>query len=321
MEHTMPVTALKPFAKGILSWIPGLQSAIYDRTGGGGTACAEYCYGVWIKHLALLSRHGMRAMPRTVLELGPGSSVGTGIAALLSGAESYVGIDAKRHLHDGTNGRVFHELVRLFERRAQRPTRGWPDFDDCLDARLFPGHILTEESLGVSLAPERVARLAECMGRPDLSSEGSPIRYGTWDDPVAPGANELDLVFSHVVLCHVEDLDALYSRCARMLKPGAWMSHQTDFSSLETTPDWNGHRRYGEFAWKIIQGRRPYFVNREPLATHLELLEQHGFDVVVVHRGKRAGGIKREQLAPRWRGISDDDLGTWGAFVIARKRG
>lgn len=321
MEHIGRLNALKPLAKGILSWVPGLQAAVYNRDGGGGTVSAKYCYGVWVKHLTLLWRHGMRAMPAAVVELGPGSSVGTGVAALLSGAESYVGIDAKRHLRDAVNWQVFHELVHLFEMRAARPHRGWPDFDDCLDARLFPGHILTEGRLAVLLAPERVARLAECLAGASLSSKGGPIRYGTWDDEVAPGAGEVDLIFSHVVLCHVDDLDALYARCARMMKPGAWMSHQTEFSSLGTTPEWNGHRRYGDLAWKVIRGRRPYFINREPLATHLALLDRHGFDVVEVQRGKRADGITRQQLAPRWSGISDDDLDTYGAYLIARKRG
>lgn len=320
MECAANLTSLKPLAKGILSWIPGLQSRYYDRAGGGGTCCPNYCYGVWLKHLTLAWAHGMRTIPATVLELGPGSSLGTGIAALLSGSQRYIGIDAKRHLHDATNWQVFRELVRLFETRAPRPKCGWPDFDDFLDARLFPSAILTEDTLGHSLAAARVAWLAECMQQTALSSEESPIRYGTWDDRLAPRAGEVDFLFSHVVLCHVEDLDALYGRCARMMKPGAWMSHQTDFSSLGTTPEWNGHRRHGELAWKIMRGRRPYFVNREPLATHLELLERHGFDVVAAHRGLRTGGLTREQLAPRWRGISDDDLSTWGAFLIARRR-
>ena len=31
------------------------------------------------------------------------------------------------------------------------------------------------------------------------------------------------------------------------------------------------------------------------------------------------GGITRAQLAPRWRGISDDDLATQTGFIISRR--
>jgi hypothetical protein len=70
----------------------------------------------------------------------------------------------------------------------------------------------------------------------------------------------------------------------------------------------------------VICGNRPYFMNREPLARHLALLDAHGFDVVNVIRGRHDGGIRREQLAPRWRSISDDDLSTQTGFIITRRR-
>jgi len=98
------------------------------------------------------------------------------------------------------------------------------------------------------------------------------------------------------------------------------MSHQVDFTCLNTAAEWNGHLAYGELAWKVIAGNRPYFVSREPVATHLELLDENGFDVVRLIRGERAGGISRRQLAPRWRGISDEDLRTQTAFIVSRRR-
>ena len=309
----------KIFAKGLLSFVPGLHRAFADA--GAGTASADYCYGVWMKHITLLWQHGMRSMPGSVLELGPGDSIGTGLAALLCGVERYTGVDAVAFASSRANIAVFRELTYLLQRRAPRPVAGFPPFDAYLDERLFPSHVLDEQRLAASLAPARLARLEHAVHALGTPSADLPIRYFTWDRPEAIGAGSVDLVFSHVVLNHVDDLEGLYADCARWVRPGGWMSHQIDFTSLETTPEWNGHRRYGELAWKVISGRRRYFVNREVLTTHLRIMSRHGFDVVHVIRGLRQGGLTRAQLAPRWRQCSDEDLATQTGFVIARRRG
>lgn len=307
-------------AKGLLTWIPGVQRAFFDRTAAGGTASAAYCYGVWIKHLALLWAHGMDAMPRTVLELGPGASIGTGVAALLSGAERYIGIDALPHMRPESNAVVFRELVQLFRERAPRPTAGFPPFDQFLDERMFPSQALDDARLVAALDPARLARIERAVRTLGTEDSDGSIRYHTWDSRQPIADDEVDLAFSHVVINQIDDLESLYANCARWMRPGGWMSHQVDFTSLGTADEWNGHRAYGEFAWKIISGKRPYFVNREPLATHLQLLDRHGFEIVEMIRGRMAGGIGRSELAPRWRGISDDDLSTQTGFIIAQRR-
>ena len=292
-------------AKGLLSWIPGMQLQFVPH--GSGTASAQYCYGVWIKHLTLLWQHGMRPIPSSVLELGPGASIGTGVAALLSGAERYTGIDAVAYATGAANAAVQRELVTLFQRRAPRPKAGFPPFDQYLDERLFPSHILDGARLARALAPARVANLQR------------RIRYLAWKQAAEVAEGGIDLVFSHVVMNQVDDLDGVYRHCARWVKPGGWMSHQIDFTSLDTTPEWNGHRGYGELAWKVIAGRRAYFVNREVLGTHIALMQRHGFEIVQVIRGPRQGGLRREQLARRWRSCSDEDLSTQTGFVISRR--
>lgn len=308
-------------AKGLATWIPGVRNAFFDPTAGGGTASAKYCYGVWLKHLTLLAAHGMSEMPRTVLELGPGSSIGTGVATLLSGAERYVAIDALPHMRPEINNRIFEELVQLFEQRAPRPVKGFPDFDEYLDSNLFPSHILDAARLAAALAPERVARLRRAVAALGTDDPDPAIRYQTWSTLKPVDDGEVDLAFSHVVLNHVEDLDGLYEKLARWVRPGGWMSHQVDFTCLETAKQWNGHRAYSELTWKLIAGKRPYFVSREPVATHSALFEAHGFEVVKLIRGRREGGIRRDQLAPRWRGISDDDMATETVFFVLRRRG
>ena len=147
---------LKPIAKGALTFLPGVPRVL-NMVGTGGTNSAEYCYDLWLKHVTLLWENGMRTEPTTVAELGPGDSLGTGLAAVLSGADRYFALDIVAHSNPESTLTVFEDLVELFRSRAPRPRSGWPNFDAYLAEDLFPHHILTEERLERSTTPERVA--------------------------------------------------------------------------------------------------------------------------------------------------------------------
>jgi len=309
---------LRLVGKGLATWVPGVGYAI-DPGAGGKTSSAAYCYGVWLKHLTLLWQHGMCSIPRTVLELGPGSSLGTGLAALLSGADRYLALDAVRYADPRRDAVILRELTRLLQSRAPRPEGGWPDYDAQLDAGLFPGHILTEERLCRSLAVDRVARLESALLAAYDETRREPICYRTWKAPPALAEGEVDLVFSHAVLQHAVDLAGVYAQCRRWLRPGGFMSHHVDHSSVGITTAWDGHWQFGERTWRLIRGGRPYFINREPCSTHLRLLRENGFELVGLFRRLRSDVLPRTALAPRWRELSDEDAHTRASFLLARR--
>ena len=71
----------------------------------------------------------MLKMPNTLAELGPGDSIGVGLASMLCGVNNYYALDVERYANIERNLQVLDELVALFESRSERPTKGWPDFD------------------------------------------------------------------------------------------------------------------------------------------------------------------------------------------------
>ena len=79
---------------GILSFFPFVPESIYRGTGG--TGSARYCYSIWLRHLLLAHAGGMRGLPSTLAELGPGDSVGVGLAALISGVRSAASVGDTR---------------------------------------------------------------------------------------------------------------------------------------------------------------------------------------------------------------------------------
>jgi hypothetical protein len=71
--------------------------------------------------------------------------------------------------------------------------------------------------------------------------------------------------------------------------------------------------------WRVAVGRRPYMINRQPASVHLKLMQDAGFRLVTQQQFSRKDGIRREELAPRWADISEDDLNCSGVYVIATK--
>jgi hypothetical protein len=295
------------------TYVPGIGST--QDSGLCHQADAEYFYEIWIKHLTLAVLHGLPGVPRTVAELGPGDSIGAGLSALLSGASTYYALDATPHTSVRDNVDLFDELVELFRRRAPRRTAGWPNYDEWLDARLFPSHILTDDLLGRTLAPKRIETIRRAMLE-DGQADDITIRYiAPWDDASHVAEGTVDFLFSHTVLQHVVDLQKTQRCIGQWLAPGGWFSHQIDLGCMGLASTWNGHRACPEALWKVIMGRRAYLINRLPYSAHVECIEANGMRVVSAEKYHLANGIRREQLAPHWRSLSDDDLFCGGGVL------
>jgi len=269
----------------------------------------------------MLWENGMHSIPNTLAELGPGGSLGVGLAAMLSGVNNYYALDVVRHLNNDLNLMILEELIALFKKRAERTAKGWPDYDEYLGKKLFPSHILTDEVLDRSLSEERIALIRSALLNPGVQNKNMSIRYMVpWFDNSIIENETVDVILSHSVLEHVVDLEIVYRSFCSWLKRGGIMSHQIDFESHGLSNKWNGHRTYSELIWKVIVGRRPFLINRQPYSVHINLIKMNDFKVVRELRRYRTDGIKRSQLSPFWKNISDDDLTCSGAFIQAYKQ-
>jgi hypothetical protein len=314
---------LTPVVKGAATYLPGLYKLVSKRrtAGTGGTDTATYCYGVWLKHLTLLWANGLRKIPDTIAELGPGDSLGIGLAALLSGVNHYYALDVVHYANTPRNLLILDQLVALLQRHAERPTKGWPDYDQYLDTNLFPSHILTQSVLERALAPDRIAAIRTALVmNPSSDADLITVRYVVpWNEACVIRQATVDLILSHSVLEHVVNLEDTYRACALWLKPGGWMSHQIDFTSHLLAKDWNGHWTYPDWLWKIIVGKRPFAINRQPCSRHVQLLQASEFEIVCHLKQTGVNGIKRPQLAVGWIGLSEADFTCAGTFIQARK--
>jgi hypothetical protein len=275
---------------------------------------------VWFKHLTLLSEIGCNSVPSVVVELGPGGSLGAGCAALFSGANCYIGVDAYSLADGAQNSTIASDLLRLFQDRAPFRPKGWPDFSCHLDDRWFPSNILTESVLNASLSPSRVETILRDASRPGLSGKLSMVNYrAPWRGVDAIEANSVDLVFSHSVLEHIADLPLTVNAAYHWLKPGGLMSHQFDLQSHGITRAWDGHRAFSDALWRIVLGKRRWLINRLSYTAIIEAIAGAGFDIVKQERCIGVPTLPRAALKGAWTACSDEDLYTMGGFVQARK--
>ncbi len=329
---------VKHIIKGIATYLPGLGKLACRRTGG--TDSARYCYSVWLRHLVMVHQAGLDTRPKVVAELGPGDSIGTGLAALLTGCEKYYALDVVKYADRQVNLEIFDELVALFAERRSIPGRDeFPAITPQLNSCRFPHEILTDGRLAETLAPSRIQEIRDALvrgtGVPPVNEENMAgtamlratgcedaieIRYfAPWYDAGVIEPESVDMIFSQAVLEHVDDLGGTYEALYRWLRGGGFMSHQIDFGSHGLAKHWNGHWAYSDFTWKLIKGKRPWLINRQPYSTHLRLMEEADFEIIRDLKGVDTSGIARKCLADRFARISDDDLITKTTYILARK--
>jgi len=304
---------LKPLVKGILSFgIPALRTT---RQLGFATTGAEYCYSVFLRHFSHVAKVTGGQMPRHVAELGPGSSIAVGLAALLAGAETYAGLDVADNTNDEMNLAAFDELVEMFRARRPIPRSGAfvPVFTQPVDWD-FPAALLP--NLDRSLDPARLAQI-----RADIvKKSGAFIRLAApWTGIDLLPAGSLDWIFSQSVMEHVDDAPLVYACASRWLKPGGLMSHENDYTCHGVTRHWNGHWAIGPLGWTLLRGRRPYLINRLTHSDHIALLRAHNFEVLQeILDVRNANQVPKSRFAPQFKGMTDSDACTAVAFVVAR---
>ena len=253
---------IRPLIGGLATFFPIVNKLCARKTGG--SLSARYCYSVWLRHLVMTSQKGGAQIPSIVAELGPGDSLGMGLAALLSGADLYYALDLVETTNVERNVEVFDELVELFGRRERVPDElEFPRIKPYLDSYEFPSQLLSNDHLDRMLAPDRVKLLRDSIL--NIDSSDSVIKFAVpWHGTDIIVKDSVDHIFSQAVFEHVDDLENTYNTLHLWLKPGGLMSHQIDFKSHGTAELWNGHWQYSDWIWKMIRGRRPYLINREP---------------------------------------------------------
>lgn len=303
--------------KGLVTFVPGLYSFL-RKISPGGTGCAKFCYQVWFNHLERLWQAGCRNIPETVAEIGPGTSIGAGLCALLSSSNHYYAVDKAQWASTEQNLEILEQLVGLFKTRAPVPT-GKPPFTDYTEGRPFPKAILTDEILEASLAEERIEAIRAAIKGAEAGDTVTINYVAPWNDERVIPKESVDLLFSHSVMEHVEDPEELIRIFSVWMKPGALTSQSIDMSAHQFANKWNGHWSYSRCEWFLIKGKRAYAINRLPYTWYLKAFEKAGFEIIGRKLNQRPDGISRSELASNFKHLTDEELACNSLKFQARK--
>lgn len=311
--------SIRPVLRGLATYVPVLGRRVGQQTGG--TSSARYCYSVWLRHLVMAGQHGLDTQPALIAELGPGDSLGIGLAGLLSGSNAYFAFDVMDFGSTTRNLAILDELVELFRSRAPIPgPEEFPRVKPMLEDYSFPAFLSEGTRLEMSLHTGRIDQIRASLADPRRAD--SLIRYCVpWTDTNVMKSGTVDMIFSQAVLEHVDDLDGTYRAMRQWLAPQGFMSHQVDFKCHHTADDWNGHWTHSDLKWRLIRGRLTYLLNRQPCSFHRILLRDHGFRVIAEQTVTAESKLTREQLAPQFSHVTDADMVTSGAYFLATVSG
>lgn len=326
---------LKGFAtylpRSISKYLPSHQHQFSGqgvRDVGNSDIFAKTIYSTWLRFLISLQKAGINPNFESIAEIGPGDSLGLGLAALISGSKKYYALDVVETAFNYQNEEVFEELIKLFKNREPIPygenfLKSRPQLDDYS----FPGYILTEEKLNNCLSENRLNKIRSALKKvkeplkvSNNEHNNIEIIYSVpWNKFTLINRESVDLIFSNAVMEHVDNLFQVYQTASLWAKKQGVMCHVIDFKSHGTAALWNGHWTYSNIVWKLIRGRCHYFINREPYSAHLKFTEKF-FQIIKTKVYTRPNMLKKSDLSDKFRNLSEIDLTTSEAFIVSQKK-
>ncbi len=289
-----------------------------DETGG--SVSAEYCYSVFLRHFSYIKEKFPNQSLNSIIEIGPGDSIGVGIAALLSGFSHYYGLDAQCYAKKELNIEIFEKLKTLFINRNKIPEGlKYNNVKPFLESYEFPHKILDDEYLEAQLDSKRLGVIENVLNLMNCSKNS--VNYIVGYNAESIPQESCDLIVSQAALEHVMNIDETYKWMAKWLKSGGLVSLQIDFKSHGTSLDWNGHWLYTEDQWGIVMDSKTFRnINRLPFSQHMKKLVSSGFEIKHIRVVESDSKLKRRHLAEHWRDIvTDDDLRIESAYILAKK--
>ena len=317
----MDTYKLKAIVKGLITFIPGVYEKHKDSKpkSGHSSSNAKFCYSLWLRILVSLDELNIDNKLSFVAELGPSHSFGVGLCALLCGAEKYIALDIENNYNPCLTQSIFEELIELFNKREPIPDDSiFPQINIRIKNYDFPEYIFTEDLLTQTLNENRLKQILSDIQRADIKHTQYISYYSPWqlqNNKLKIKEQNIDLVFSRAVLEHVDSPEKIYRDLNEITEINTLMIHDIEYHSHGLSKYWNGHMFFDKYIWKLIKGKRHYFINRCSHTEQEKLTSEYGFKIIHSERI-----IKQSVITKKKQGIPVNDLQTYGGVIVSKKR-
>ncbi len=278
-----------------------------------------YAHRVFAEIEFLARKHGAR--PQTVMEIGPGTNLGSLFCFVSSGVKRAVGVDIAP-LHD-PGGDFYRDLH---------------DYLACVEGFSWWRYFATEEYPHAFFPP--------CETRPKHEEILAHVDYRSpvTSDSLPFQNRSFDLVYSVAVLEHVPRPVETVAEMFRILRPGGLTVHEIDVKDHGVRDGGEGDRDLLEFLTysndeyiassqqygdgrslrRILDGnwKGEVFCNRLRLSDWTDLFGEQGFEILEVDPVLkfRHEFVRRERFSEPFRSKSDEDLSVLAFRIVARTR-
>lgn len=316
----MDINKFKSIGKGLITYFPGAYQIIrkIKPKGGHSSSNAKFCYSFWLRILVTINELDLNNSKKCIAEIGPANSFGIGICALLCGAEKYIALDIDDSYDSTLTTGIFEELLKLLISREPIPDDiVFPNINLRISNYDFPKDILNDELLDKSLSKDRINQILMEIQNVRGKNNVFISYYTPWQSNtnlLQIKRQNIDLIFSRAVLEHVKFPIILYKDINTILRKSMLMFHDIEYHSHGLSKYWNGHRHFSKLTWKIVNGNRPYFLNKVTHSEHEDLITGNRFKILRSDRIKRDSNLRRGIY-----GMSVDDYETYGGAIVSTK--
>ncbi len=186
---------------------------------------------------------------KTVLEVGPGNSLGIGLLFLAHGARKVYLIDRFKHLFWDDRDIAYHQEIIMKIEESSLPF--------------------------ASSAAEAVS-----FDRGTIVCNPDKLEYRFSDSATLPlEASSVDCVFSNAVLEHVHRIKDAIQEFARVTRKGGIGIHEVDLRDhfFQQTP--LRLLQYPDWLWNLMAWNRPGYTNRLRFSDYMKHFDDEGFKI------------------------------------------
>ncbi len=257
------------------------------------TRAVIYCLEVvenWRKALTSYNIGDHPFRDKAILELGPGSDLGTGIVILALGAKSYTAVDINCLIHKTPP--CFYSMLLSYLKKLPGYSNAEIVVNDFLNGKF-------SERFSYIYTP--------CFDLQKISSK------------------EFDLLVSQAVLEHIVDTREMFQVLYPRLRPNAVMIHEVDLGThtgLIRSLDPLNHLRYSDTLWNLLRfdgsPNRLRMDDYERILCELEFEKIEAKQITVLD--EMYVNRSKPYLSSKFRKYSDCDIKTRSFYLMATKK-